>query len=104
MNALLLRRHVTIMSLGLFVLLTSGCVVPGGGYYQRTSIGIGYYQPSGFSYGGWGRGYYVGPPRAGQFRSARVVVRGRPTPVVRTIPSIPSRTLRSRSPGRFRRW
>jgi hypothetical protein len=102
MNALLLHKYITIMSVGLFVLLASGCAVPGGGFYQTTSIGIGFYQPSGFYYGGWGRGYWVGPPRAGQFRSSRVFVRGRPTTVVRRVPSIPSRTLRTRSPGRFR--
>lgn len=102
MNALFLPRHFINMSIGLFVLAASGCVAPGGGFNQRTSIGIGYYQPSGFSYGGWGPGYRVGPPRAGQFRRSRVFVGGRPTRFVRTVPSISSRTFRGGSPGRFR--
>jgi hypothetical protein len=102
MKALFLPRHIIISSIGLFVLLASGCVAPGGGHYQRTSIGIGYYQPSGFYYGGWGPGYRVGPPRVGQFRRSRVFVGGRPTQIVRTIPSIPPRRFRGRPSRRFR--
>jgi hypothetical protein len=102
MNALFLPRHIIISSIGLFVLLASGCVAPSGGHFQRTSIGIGYYQPSVFYDGGWGPGYRVGPPRVGQFRRSRVFVGGRPTRVVRTIPSIPSRRFRRLPYRRFR--
>ncbi|HTJ90563.1 MAG TPA: hypothetical protein VL356_10350, partial [Acidocella sp.] len=102
MKALFLPRHIIISGIGLFVLLASGCAAPGGGSFQRTSIGVGYYQPSGFYYGGWGPGYRVGPPWPGQFRRSRTFVGGRPTRLVRPIPSIPSRRLRGRPSWRFR--
>jgi hypothetical protein len=91
MNALQARVPITVICLGLFALLASGCVVPGGGYYDA-----GYYEPYGFNYGGWGMGYDVGPVRAGEFHGRRVFVHGeqrafRTAGANRAVPSIPSR-------------
>jgi len=50
------------------VILLSGCVAAG---YSDGSAGVdvgyvgGFYEPYGYGYGGWGRGYRVGPPRGG---------------------------------------
>jgi len=54
-----------IGALGLLVVAgLAGCAVEGGGY---DAVGVGYvggfYEPYGYEYGGWGRGYRVGPPR-----------------------------------------
>ncbi len=52
--------------------LASGCYggYDGGGYgggaYDDGGLGVGYYQPYGGDYGGWGRGYAVGPFRNGE--------------------------------------
>jgi predicted small secreted protein len=44
----------------------AACAVEGGGY-GGTDVGVSYYgdfyEPFGYEYGGWGRGYRVGPPR-----------------------------------------
>ena len=67
MNGLIVRWPMTIMVVGLFLLVVAGCVVPGSGYGydQGTGIGLGYYEPAGVDYSGWGGGYYVGPVRGG---------------------------------------
>lgn len=85
------RRVVAAIAL-LLPLATAGCVTPGvtygGGY------GVGYYQPSGVVYGGWGPGYALGPVRSGRTytvpRNPPHVVY-RPVPSTRPIPTIPSR-------------
>ena len=72
-----------------------GCVVSGDGYagYDGPVAGTynsGFYQPYGYAYGGWGPGYYVGPPRGGVFRSHRSPPgHYRPAPPSRPVPSIP---------------
>jgi len=90
------RRRLAVAGAGLLLLLVFGCVVPGG--YEGTYVG--YYEPSGFSHGGWGSGYDVGPWRGGGFPRRRAFVGGsqafRPAPPGHPIPSIPSR---ARSPG-----
>lgn len=55
-----------------------GCIA--GGYDGGGGVGYvgGVYEPAGYEYGGWGRGYRVGPPRGG--------VRA---PAGRAAPSIP---------------
>lgn len=71
-----------------FVLLTvlSGCVASGGGY-----VG-GVYEPSGYDYDGWGRGYHVAPSRRGERRPERPSAPAfRPAPRDRPAPSIPTR-------------
>jgi hypothetical protein len=92
MNALL--RYSSLSALG-FLLLTAfaGCVVPGGGYDQGVGVsyGVGFSEPIGYDYGGWGPGYRVGPPPRGGW--------GRPqgspphsyraAPASRQAPSIP---------------
>ena len=67
MNTLLLRRSARACVIGLFTVLSSGCVVTGGGYgYDGgAGIGAGYYEPVGVDYGGWGPGYQVAPVRGG---------------------------------------
>jgi hypothetical protein len=47
----------------------AGCA-GGGGYsggygYVGDDLGVGYFEPYGGDYGGWGRGYRVGPMRGG---------------------------------------
>lgn len=78
-------RTLTVAAVGVLALLSlAGCVV--GGYDSGGGVGyVGYvggvYQPAGYEYGGWGRGYRVAPPRGG--------VRG---PSGRGAPSIPRGT------------
>ena len=52
---------------GLTLVLVSACAVEGGGYGGDVGVGYvgGVYEPWGYDYGGWGRGYRVGPPRGG---------------------------------------
>jgi len=58
----------------------TGCLVGGYGG-DDGDVGVGYvggiYEPGGYEYGGWGRGYHVGPPR-GDARGSR----GRPPPSI----------------------
>jgi hypothetical protein len=78
--------------MGLLSLLAFGCAVPGG-YYGGGGSYLGYYEPYGFSYGGWGAGYDVGPWRAGGFPHRREFAGHyafRPAPAGRAMPSIPS--------------
>lgn len=100
MNILLVRWSVITFVIGLFTLLSSGCVVPGDGYGYDTrvgvGIGLGYYEPYGAFYGGWGPGYNVGPIHGDHYRPDRGG--GRRTPHVyrsaprsQSMPSIPSR-------------
>jgi len=44
----------------------AGCVA-GGGYDGGAEVGydVGFYEPFGYEYGGWGPGYGVGPPGRG---------------------------------------
>jgi hypothetical protein len=63
-----------------------------------TGVGVvgyagGYYEPYGYDYGGWGRGYYVAPGRGLDHRDDH---RGggrapayRPAPAGRSAPSLP---------------
>jgi hypothetical protein len=92
---------------GLIVVLftaLSGCIGVGGGYYggdgydggATVGYGVGFYEPFGFDYGGWGRGYGVGPPpRGGYEHPARSTSRPsqpayHPASPSRSIPSIPT--------------
>jgi hypothetical protein len=77
------------------IAVATGCVasVGGGGRYDDSvdvSYGVGFYEPYGYDYGGWGPGYRVGPSRGGENRRDRA---GRayhaPQPSRRT-PSIPT--------------
>jgi hypothetical protein len=100
MNILCLRWSAITFVIGLFTLLSSGCVVNGDGYgygYDtRVDVGVDYFEPNGAFYGGWGPGYNVGPYRDGGHGPVR---RGgqssghayRAAPASHSIPSIPSR-------------
>ena len=103
MNAAHLRWSAIALVIGLFMVLSSGCVVTGGGYGYDGDVGIGvdYYEPYGVDYGGWGPGYRVGPFRDGAHRPERGSGQPpahayKPAPASRSMPSIPSR---SRSGG-----
>lgn len=96
------RWPVAVLAVGLFSLLMSGCVVPGGGYGYHGNAGafdIGYYEPAGVRYGGWTNGYTVGPVRGGQGYEQHWGSDGAP-PAGRPIPSIPSRGHASGGGGR----
>lgn len=90
---------VAVLVVGLFSLLLSGCVVPGGGYgyHGSTAFGVDYYEPAGVRYGGWTSGYAVGPVRGGQGYEQHWS-HGAPA-VARPIPSIPSRGYASGGRG-----
>ncbi len=95
MTARVFRWSAILMIAGLVPLAMSGCVVPGGGYGYGPGFGLGYYEPAGVAYGGWGPGYNVGPVRAGQGTpyqgGQHPPPRGyQPPPASRPIPSIPS--------------
>src|SRR5665647_1011952 len=72
-NILLLRWSAIAFVIGLFTLMSSGCVATGGGYGYDGGVGIGldYYEPYGAFYGGWGPSYRVGPFRDGGHRPDR---------------------------------
>jgi hypothetical protein len=101
------RLSATAVVLGLFTLLSSGCVVPGGyGYDGSVGVGVDYYEPFGAVYGGWGPGYHVAPGREGYRRpdggggghaSAHAF---RSAPSSRLVPSIPSRSRSGSSKNR----
>jgi hypothetical protein len=70
------------------------CAVEGVGVDGAVDVGYvgGYYEPYGYDYGGWGRGYHVGPGRGGDRRGdhpggGRPAYRG--APGGRATPSIP---------------
>ena len=99
MNALP-RSLAAIAGIGLLALLASGCAVPGGGGYDFGGSYLGYYEPSGIGYGGWGGGYDVGPWRGGGGNVHRGPAEGRqvaaqhafrPAAAGHAMPSIPSR-------------
>jgi hypothetical protein len=72
----------------------AGCVV-GGGYDGGATVGydVGFYEPFGYDYGGWGPGYGVGLPRRGYDRGGRPDVHSAPHPSYR--PAAPSRSMPS---------
>jgi hypothetical protein len=80
---------------GALVLLLPGCVAGGGGGVD-VSYGADFYEPLGYEYGGWGPGYWVGPPRGGEGWHHRDYGGGRapayrPAAPSRSMPSLPSR-------------
>lgn len=97
----------------LLIAISSGCAVGDGGYgydggySSNVGIGVGYYEPFGGDYGGWGAGYNVGPFRGGDRRTGGFDRRGgqspqhafRSAPASHSMPSIPSRGGGGRSGG-----
>jgi hypothetical protein len=91
------RWPAVTLAVGLFASLSSGCIATGGGYgYDGdVGVGVGYYEPAGVEYGGWGRGYRVGPFRGGDHRAGSGNGRThayRSAPASHSAPSIPSRS------------
>jgi hypothetical protein len=108
MNTLVNRRSmralIVIASAALVSAALQGCVV-GGGYDGGANVdvdyGVGFYEPYGYEYGGWGPGYGVGPPRRGYDRGGRGDGHGAPHPAYRpAAPSRPMPSLPSHSRGR----
>jgi hypothetical protein len=90
------NRTMCVAGMLLLALLCNGCVVPGDRYAAGSvSYGVGFYEPYGYDYGGWGSGYLVGPPRGDHRRfEARHVSPSRhayrPAPPSHHMPSIPN--------------
>lgn len=95
-------KLTTAAASALAAMLLSACAVTGVGV--ETSVGYdgGYYEPSGYDYGGWGVGYRVGPSRCCAHRDdhgGHPPDRGHggrapayhPAPAGRAAPSIPGR-------------
>lgn len=107
MTASLSRWSAPAFVIGLFAVLASGCVVPGGGYGEA-GYGVDYYGPSGIDYGGWGAGYYVAPYRDRDHHPEGREGRGgresppayRAAPPSHAIPSLPSGSRSSGGGGR----
>jgi hypothetical protein len=99
MNRLTWRRLSATLVIGLFASLSSGCIATGGGYGYDG--GVGYYEPAGVVYGGWGSGYRVAPFRGGGHRAAPASGHAyRSAPASRSAPSIPSRARGGESRSR----
>jgi len=62
------RYRVLLIGMALLSNGLVGCAVQGDYAYgphgpaSSLNIGLDYYEPFGFDYGGWGPGYYLGPP------------------------------------------
>jgi hypothetical protein len=99
MKTLVKRRSLSALTLASLAVL-AGCVVGGGGYDGGASVGydVGFYEPFGYDYGGWGPGYGVGLPRRGYDRDRRPDEHAAPHPSYRpaspsrSMPSLPSRS------------
>jgi hypothetical protein len=104
----LLRRSATALVLGGLIALPSACVAPGPGsgpaYDDNMGVGVDYYEPYGYDYGGWDSGYAVGPYRDHGHNGEPG--RGNPGPhSYRSAPashSMPSMPSASRSGGSHR--
>jgi len=61
------RTAAKLLLVSIASLAAAACAVGYGGpdgYYDSDAGYVGgYYEPWGYDYGGWGGGYYVGPPR-----------------------------------------
>jgi squid-like protein/heterogeneous nuclear ribonucleoprotein A1/A3 len=75
-------RTIKVSVVALLLAGLGACAVEGVGYDGDVGVGVGYvgdyYEPCCGGYGGWGRGYRVGPPRGGDRGPGR------------SAPSIPS--------------
>jgi hypothetical protein len=88
----IVRNRRLTMGLGISLMtLLSACEVTGVGVDGSVGVGYdaGYYEPYGYDYGGWGRGYRVGPGRGGDRRGDHPGHSYRPAPSSRPTPSIP---------------
>lgn len=104
-----LRSRVLATALGAVTMtMLFACAVTGVGVEGSAGYDGGYYEPSGYDYGGWGGAYLVGPGRCCEHRDdhhdrghdARGGHDGRgghapayrPAPAGRSAPSIPGRS------------
>jgi len=57
-------RYMLLGTLSVLLTGLSGCIVPPDDVGVGVNVGLdeGFYEPDGYDYGGWGPGYYVGPP------------------------------------------
>lgn len=87
-------RQASLIGLIALLVLPVGCAVDGSyrsGSPVSVGVGLDYYEPFGFDYGGWGPGYHVGPSRGGMPHRGVAPGRGfRSAPPGRAMPSIPS--------------
>jgi hypothetical protein len=74
------------------LLIPSACAYDPGYGYAGPNIGVGidYYEPFGFDYGGWGGNYRTGPPRGGGRAFGNGNHAYRSAPASHAMPSIPS--------------
>jgi hypothetical protein len=94
MSILRLREFCFVLGIGLLTVLTFGCVDPDEGNGYGGGMGLDYYEPAGYVFGGWNPGYFVGPTRGG---NQVPVPTSSPAPhtykdalASRPLPSIPS--------------
>ena len=94
----ILRMHWPMLALviGLVTVVSTACVVTGGGYGYDEGVGVGYYEPYGAIYGGWGPEYRVGPSRGGYRGPDHGGAGAAPhawhsAPASHAMPSLPSR-------------
>jgi hypothetical protein len=89
------NRLLAVTAGAMSVTALYSCAVTGVGVDGEVGVGYagGYYEPYGYDYGGWGRGYYVAPGRGLDHRDDH---RGggrapayRPAPAGRSAPSLP---------------
>jgi hypothetical protein len=87
------NRWLTAGFGALALTMLNACAVEGVGVDGTVGVGydVGYYEPYGYDYGGWGRGYRVGPGRSGYPRGDHPSHSYRPAPASRSTPSIPNR-------------
>jgi hypothetical protein len=98
----MMRTSALALSIAAGSAMLSSCAVDGGyGYGPNVDVGVGfdYYDSPGY-YGGWGRGYRVGPGRGGYHGDHHdnhdnhghgSTHSYRAAPAGRSMPSIPSR-------------
>jgi hypothetical protein len=94
-----LNPRVRISALGILVVSAlGGCAVNGAGYDGDVGVSVGYYEPFGYDYGGWGPGYNVGPGHGGERRPEQAAGghNFRPAASSRRTPSIPTRSRNGR--------
>ena len=97
MSRIRVERLASGALLASLLMLSSSCAIESGyGYDGGANVGLGidYYEPFGYDYGGWGPSYRSGPSRGGA-RGFRDGGRGsphayRPAPASHAMPSIPS--------------
>ena len=93
------NQYCRISALALLLALgLDGCAVTGGGYDGDVGVSVGYYEPYGYGYGGWGSGYRVGPARGDDHRPDQGSTRHnyRPADSSRRTPSIPTKSRSDR--------